>query len=121
MGLLSHFTTYLKTLFSSLLDRAEDPVMTLDYAYHQQLEQLQHLRQALADVVTNEKRLELQEAQVQLQSSRYEEQARQAVAANREDLARLALARRQTLQNELTAFQHQIRAPESPARQICPA
>ena len=108
MGLLSRFTTYLKTLFSSLLDRAEDPVMTLDYAYQQQLEQLQHLRQAMADVVTNEKRLELQEAQVQLQSSRYEEQARQALAANREDLARLALVRRQTLQNELTAFQQQI-------------
>ena len=108
MGLLTRFTTYLKTLFNSLLDRAEDPVMTLDYAYHQQQEQLQHLRQALADVGTNEKRLELQEAQVQLQSSRYEEQARQAVAANREDLARLALAWRQTLQNELTAFQQQI-------------
>ncbi|HEY7414351.1 MAG TPA: PspA/IM30 family protein [Ktedonobacteraceae bacterium] len=108
MGLLARFTTYLKSLFSAALDRAEDPAITLDYAYQQQIEQLQKLRQAMADVVTNEKRLELQEMQVQRQISRYEDQARQALAANREDLARLALERRQNLQNQMTAFQQQI-------------
>ena len=108
MGLLSRFTTYIKTRFSSALDKAEDPGMTLDYSYQQQLEQLQHLRQALADVVTNEKRLELQETQAQTQMATYEDQARQALAANREDLARLALARRQQLQTQLTTYQQQI-------------
>ncbi len=52
MGVLSRFTTYVKSVFSSILDRAEDPGMTLDYSYQKQLEQLQNLRKSIADVVT---------------------------------------------------------------------
>jgi phage shock protein A len=108
MGLISRFTTYIKSVFSSALDRAEDPGVTLDYSYTKQLEQLQNLRRAIADVVTNEKRLELQRTQVQTQMAKYEDQARQALGANREDLARMALERRQNLQTQLTGFQQQI-------------
>ena len=71
--------------------------MTLDYSYQQQLEQFQNLRRAIADIVTNEKRLEMQQAQAQTQMAKYEDQARQALGANREDLARMALERRQNL------------------------
>jgi phage shock protein A len=108
MGLISRFTTYIKTVFSSALDKADDPGMTLDYSYQKQLEQLQNLRRAIADVVTNEKRLELQQSQIQTQMLKYEDQARQALAANKEDLARMALERRQALQSQLTGFQQQI-------------
>ena len=108
MGIVSRFTTYIKTLMSSWLDRSEDPGMTLDYAYEQQLEQLQNLRRSIADVVTNEKRLELLEAQVQAQMQRLDSQAEQAVDANREDLARQALERKQGLQQYLTGYDEQI-------------
>jgi phage shock protein A len=90
------------------MDQAEDPRQTLDYSYQQQLEQLTNLRRAIADVVTNEKRLEMQQSQAQTQIAKYEDQARQALAANREDLARLALERRQNLETQLTGFQQQI-------------
>jgi phage shock protein A len=69
---------------------------------------LTNLRRAIADVVTNEKRLEMQQSQAQTQITKYEDQARQALAANREDLARLALERRQNLETQLTGFQQQI-------------
>ena len=108
MGVLSRFTTYLKSLMSAFLDRTEDPAMTLDYAYEQQLEQLQNLRRSIADVVTNEKRLELQEAQVQVQMQKLDEQAQQALAVNREDLARQALERKQQLQQYLTTYDQEI-------------
>jgi phage shock protein A len=108
MGLISRFTTYVKTVFSSALDKAEDPGQTLDYSYQQQLEQLTNLRRAIADIVTNEKRLEMQQSQAQTQIAKYEDQARQALAANREDLARMALERRQALETQLTGFQNQI-------------
>jgi phage shock protein A len=108
MGLISRFTTYVKSVFSSAMDKAEDPGMTLDYSYQQQLEQLTNLRRAIADIVTNEKRLELQQSQAQTQIAKYEDQARQALAANREDLARMALERRQNLESQLTGFQQQI-------------
>src|SRR5579859_655324 len=105
MGLISRFTTYIKTVFSSALDKAEDPGMTLDYAYQQQLQQLQNLRRAIAEIVTNEKRLELQRSQGETQIAKYEDQARQALAGNREDLARMALERRQQLQTQIAGFQ----------------
>ena len=108
MGVLSRFSNYIKTVMSSFLDRAEDPGQTLDYSYQKQLEQLQNLRRSIADVVTSEKRLELQQAQVTAQMDKLDGQARQALAANREDLARLALERRSGLQSQITTFQQQI-------------
>jgi phage shock protein A len=108
VGIVSRFTTYIKSLMSSILDRAEDPGQTLDYSYQKQLEQLQNLRRSIADVVTNEKRLELQEAQIQQQMGKLDSQAKQALAVNREDLARLALERKQGLQQQIGTFDEQI-------------
>ena len=93
---------------SSFLDRAEDPGQTLDYSYQKQLEQLQNLRRSIADVVTSEKRLELQEAQMQGQIDKLDGQAREALAKNREDLARMALERKQALQTQIGGFEQQI-------------
>ncbi len=108
MGVLSRFTNYIKTVMSSFLDRAEDPGQTLDYSYEKQLEQLQNLRRSIADVVTSEKRLELQESQINAQIEKLDGQARTALANNREDLARLALERKQGLQTQLATFDQQI-------------
>ena len=108
MGLISRFTTYIKSVFSSALDRAEDPGMTLDYSYTKQLEQLQNLRKAIADVVTNEKRLELQQAQINAKVDKLDQQARLALSKGDEELAREALARKQDLQTQVTTFDQQI-------------
>ncbi|MEO7000513.1 MAG: PspA/IM30 family protein [Ktedonobacterales bacterium] len=108
MGVLSRFTNYIKTVMSSFLDRSEDPGQTLDYSYEKQLEQLQNLRRSIADVVTNEKRLELQKAQLQTQSEKWDEGARKALAANNDELARAALERKQAIQSQLSGFDTQI-------------
>jgi len=108
VGVLSRFTNYIKTVMSSFLDRAEDPGQALDYSYQKQLEQLQALRRSIADVVTSEKRLELQQAQITSQMDKYDGQARQALSMNREDLARLALERKQGLQSQMGTFEQQI-------------
>jgi len=108
MGVFSRFTNYIKTVMSSFLDRAEDPGQALDYSYEKQLEQLQNLRKSIVDVTMNEKRLELQEAQIQAQMKKYDDQARQALAQGREDLARLALERKQGLQAQIDSFEQQI-------------
>jgi phage shock protein A len=108
VGLLSRFTTFIKAKFSAAMDRAEDPNETLDYSYQKQLEQLQNLRRSIADVVTSEKRLELQQAQVNSQMEKLDGQARAAVQQGRDDLARLALERKGALQGQLDAFNQQI-------------
>lgn len=108
MGVLSRFSNYIKTVMSAFLDRAEDPGQTLDYSYQKQLEQLRNLRKSIADVVTSEKRLELQQAQITTQIDKLDGQARQALAAGHEDLARLALERKQSLQQQIATFDQQI-------------
>lgn len=108
MGLLSRFTTFIKAKFSAFMDRNEDPNETLDYSYQKQLEQLQNLRKSIADVVTSEKRLELQQAQINQQMEKLDSQARTAVGQGRDDLARLALERKTALQQQLVAFNQQI-------------
>jgi phage shock protein A len=40
---------------NAALDAAEDPTQVLNLSYEQQLEQLQHLRQAIAQVTSEQK------------------------------------------------------------------
>ena len=106
-GLMSRASTVVKAKFSKLLDRAENPAETLDYSYERQLELLQNVKRGIADVVTAKKRLELQETQLQQSVVKLETQAREALAAGREDLARQALERKSGLQQQLQGLDQQ--------------
>lgn len=108
MGVLSRFTNYIKTVMSSFLDRAEDPGQALDYSYEKQLEQLQNLRRSIADVVTSEKRLELEQAGVQQKVNGYDAAAHKALATGDEDLARQILERKQEYQGQVSGYDAQI-------------
>lgn len=94
MSLSRRLALVFRTKASKILDRAEDPREVLDYSYRRQLELLQQVRRGVADVATSRKRLELQVRQLQESGGKLSEQARQAVAAGRDDLAREALSRR---------------------------
>src|SRR2546423_2808487 len=106
-GLMSRASLIVKAKFSRLLNRAENPTETLDYSYEQMLQQLQNVKRGVADVVTAKKRLELQTAQQEQNIVKLETQARQAVAANREDLARQALERKAAAQQQLQGLGQQ--------------
>jgi phage shock protein A len=96
-----------KSKANKALDRMEDPRETLDYSYQRQLEMLQKVRRGVADVATSRKRIELQMNQINLQSDKLEKQARDALGAGREDLAREALSRRSSSQSQLSDLQVQ--------------
>jgi phage shock protein A len=106
-GLTGRALTILKAKFSKLLDRAENPSETLDYSYEEQLRQLQNVKRGIADVATAKKRLELQYTSMQQQVEKLDGQARDAVKANREDLAREALTRKATIQGQLDGIMQQ--------------
>ncbi len=108
MGFFSRLTNLVRMRANAALDKAEDPGQVMDYSYSKQLEQIQHLRRAIADVVTNEKRLEMQQAQLVERLEKLDGQARQALQANREDLARMALQRKETLLTQVNAYEQQI-------------
>ncbi|MHB8468905.1 MAG: PspA/IM30 family protein [Gaiellaceae bacterium] len=108
-GLVSRTLTIVKAKYSKLLNRAENPSDTLDYSYEQMLQQLQNVKRGVADVVTAKKRLELQTATLEQNVVKLETQARQAVAANREDLARQALERKAVVQQQLQGLDGQVK------------
>jgi phage shock protein A len=107
MGLWERFKLVFKSKANKALDRAEDPRETLDYSYEKQLELLQKVRRGVADVATSRKRLELQITSLSQQSDKLETQARAALAAGREDLAREALTRRSGFQVQVADLQAQ--------------
>lgn len=108
MGILSRIMNFLHIRVNTALDKVEDPGQVMDYSYSKQVEQLQQLRRSIADVVTNEKRLEMQLKEVEAKVNKLAEQARQALIANREDLARLALQRKEELVSQLNSYEQQI-------------
>ena len=107
-GLMQRASMVIKAKFSKLLDRAEDPAETLDYSYEKQLELLQNVKRGIADVVTSKKRLQLQSTQLEQSVVKHESQAREAVAQNREDLARAALERKSAVQSQLQGLDQQV-------------
>jgi phage shock protein A len=105
---MSRAATVVKARISKLLDRAEDPSVTLDYSYEKQLELLQNVKKGVADVVTAKKRLEMQTQKLEQDVAKLEGQARQALGAGREDLARQALERKSLVQQQLQGLDEQI-------------
>ncbi len=107
MSVMKRVTMIFRAKANKTLDRLEDPRETLDYSYQTQLELLQKVRRGVADVATSRKRLELQLNQLQQSSDKLDRQARDALAAGREDLARDALGRKAGIQTQLTDLNQQ--------------
>jgi phage shock protein A len=107
-GLSGRMSTVVKAKISKLLDRAEDPAETLEYSYQKQIEQLQNVKKGIADVATSKKRLQLQSERLQQSVVKLDTQARQALAAGQEDLARTALERKNVAQTELQGLDGQV-------------
>src|SRR6188472_870595 len=109
MGLLSRTGEIIRAKWNALLNRAENPSETLDYSYERQVESLQNVKRGVADVVTAKKRLEIQTQQLEQNVVKLDTQARQALAAGREDLARQALERKSGFQQQLQDLDTQVK------------
>ena len=94
------------------------PSETLEYSYQKQIELLQNVKKGIADVVTSKKRLQLQEEKLQQQVVKLDTQARQALAAGNEDLARIALERKNVAQTELQSLDSQVAQLEQQQEQM---
>ncbi|MCD6208187.1 MAG: PspA/IM30 family protein [Methanosarcinales archaeon] len=108
MGLFKRMELVVKSKTNKLLDRFEDPRETLDYSYQKQLELLQQVKRSTATVVTTKKRLELQRVKLQQNMQKLDGQAKDAVTAGRDDLARLVLERKRSNELEIENLTVQI-------------
>ena len=94
MGLMNRISTVISQKTSSLLDRFEKPQEALDYSYVRQVEMLKKLRRRLAEIITSRKMIEMQKSRLSENIRLIDAQASRALEADREDLARLALERK---------------------------
>ena len=96
MSILGRIADLFQAKTHKLLDALEDPEESLDLSYEKMLAGLQQTRRHLADVVTERTALERQIAAAGVEAGRAEEDARGALQAAREDLARAALRHKQS-------------------------
>ena len=121
MGLLNRMSTVIKAKMNKIIDAAEDPRESLDYSYEKQLELLQNVKRGVVDVATSKKRLELQRGKLLQNADVLDKQAREAVRAGREDLARLALERKNAITSQITSLDHEIAGLEGEQEKLVAA
>ena len=108
MSILRRMSDVFQQKVNAAVDKAEDPSQALDLSYQKQLDALQQARRSVADVLTSEKRLELQADQLTQSIAKLQGQARMALGQGKEDLAREALTRAQLAQTQLDGLTQQI-------------
>ena len=113
MGMLSRMSTIVKAKMNRILDNAEDPRETLDYSYEKQLEMLRNVKRGVVEMVAAKRQIQQQADKVRENVARLERQAEQALDAGREDLALMALERKQTAVLELEGLDGQIAGMEA--------
>jgi phage shock protein A/DNA-binding XRE family transcriptional regulator len=92
----------------TVLRSPEDPREALDYSYERQLEMLQRVRRAVADVATSRKRVELQVSQLEQNAAKLVRQVQDALEAGREDVAGDAQTRAAAVQEQLSEMRQQL-------------
>jgi phage shock protein A len=105
---MNRISTVIKQKASVMIDKYEDPRQALDYSYTKQIELLNKLRRDMAEVVTAKRRLEMQKAKLWDNIRTLDEQARRSIDAEREDLAKLALERKNANLMQLQGLEKQI-------------
>ena len=105
---MNRISTVIKQKANVLVDKYEDPREALDYSYTKQIELINKLRRDIAEVVTAKRRLEMQKAKLWDNIRTLDEQARRSLDADREDLAKLALERKNANLLQLQGLDKQI-------------
>lgn len=108
MGVWSRISMIFQAKANAAADGFEDPREILDYAYEQQRQQLVKVKGALIDVATSKQQLKHQAERLRARIPELSDQARRALEADREDLARLSLQKKQTATVELESLDRQV-------------
>ncbi|MBA3284352.1 MAG: PspA/IM30 family protein [Nitrosopumilus sp.] len=110
MSFSNRLVNLIKQKVNKVLDNHEDPNEALDYSAVKQAELIQRLRRDIVEVVASKKRLEMQKSRILENINKLDEQAKAAVKAGRDDLARLALERKNANLNQIKELDTQIMA-----------
>lgn len=110
MSFSNRFINLLKQKVNKVLEKYEDPREALDYSASKQTDLIQRLRREIVEVVASKKRLEMQKARLLENINKLQEQAKSAVKDGRDDLATLALERKNANQAQVKELESEIAA-----------
>ncbi len=115
MSVLSRFKAIFQAQANAVADQMEDPKASLDFSLTKLEENRRQLARSLIEVSAAKQRLENQRDQLAAAAAKYDEQARAAVQAGSDDMARIALERKQTaearqaeLESNVTNLERQV-------------
>ncbi|NCJ05720.1 PspA/IM30 family protein [Synechococcales cyanobacterium C] len=108
MGLFDRVSRVIRSNLNALVSSAEDPEKILEQTVNDMQEDQVQLRQAVAQAIAAQKRLEQQYNQAQTQSNEWYRRAQLALQKGDENLAREALSRRQTFTETANSLKTQL-------------
>jgi phage shock protein A len=110
MGFFKRFTRMLKSNLNDMMSRAEDPEKMLNQLISDMNRELVDTKKNVAAAIADEKKLERQTNSAETQAQTWEEKARSALKAGKEDLAKEALVRKQEQEKIAQQYREQWEA-----------
>lgn len=110
MGIMDRLSRLLRANINDALDRAEDPEKMLDQILRDMQSNIQSAREQVANMIAQEKELEADLRDAEKLSGEWQEKARRAVAAGKDDLAREALRRKHDNDSNAGVYGQQFQA-----------
>lgn len=110
MGFFERFKRMIKSNLNQMISRAENPEKMLNQLITDMNQQLVESKKSVASAIADEKKLERLMNNALAQSREWEEKARTAVSAGKDDLAKQALVRKQEFDGQAQQYREQWEA-----------
>jgi phage shock protein A len=108
MGFFQRFRRMVKGNLNDMISRAEDPEKMLDQVIIDMNKQMIESKKSVAGAIADEKKLERQLKQTLATAQEWEEKAKLAVRAGKDDLAKEALLRKKEYMEEAGQYREQL-------------
>ncbi len=118
MGVFKKFADIVKANVNDLIDKAEDPAKMIKLMIIEMEEAITQATSSVAQAMANQKNLERKEQQAKQQAQEWANKAAQALKAGREDLAKEALGKKVTYENQAKQFEEMRLQAEKSTSQL---
>ena len=118
MGIFGRMKTLMKANVNDLASKAENPERVLNQLIRDMEDQLTAAKMQVRDTIADQKRLEKQLEQAQASAAEWERKAMTAINADRDDLAREALGRKQEADEQCAQYQSNLELQRANAEEL---